>query len=81
MVEALIAGERDPEVLADMALTRMRPKIGELREALVGRIDEHHALLARMHLDHMDQLSRTEARLEEEVDRLMAPSMRRRRDC
>lgn len=51
MIEALIAGERDPEVLADMALTRMRPKIGDLREALVGRFDDHHALLARMHLD------------------------------
>ena len=58
MIEALIGGERDPEVLADMALTRMRPKIPELREALVGRFDEHHALLARMHLDHMDELTR-----------------------
>ncbi len=73
MIEALIAGERDPEVLADMALTRMRPKIGELREALVGRFDDHHALLARMHLDHIDHLRDTEAHLEQEVDRLMAP--------
>jgi transposase len=73
MIEALIAGERDAEVLADMALTRMRPKIGELREALVGRFEAHHALLARMHLDHMDHLTKTEQRLEEEVDRLMAP--------
>jgi transposase len=73
MIEALVAGERDPEVLADMALTRMRPKLSDLREALVGRFDEHHALLARMHLDHMDHLSATEARLEQEVDRLMAP--------
>jgi hypothetical protein len=45
MIEALIAGERDPEVLAEMAMTRMRPKIGVLREALVGRFDDHHALL------------------------------------
>ena len=73
MIEALIGGERDPDVLADMALTRMRPKLDDLREALVGRFDDHHALLARMHLDHMDHLSRTEARLGEEVDRLMAP--------
>jgi hypothetical protein len=34
MIEALIAGEPDPEVLADMALTRVRPKIPELQEAL-----------------------------------------------
>jgi transposase len=42
MIQALIAGERDPEVLAQMARTRMRPKIPELRKALVGRFDEHH---------------------------------------
>jgi transposase len=73
MIEALIAGERDPEVLAQMARTRMRPKIPELRKALVGRFNEHHALLARMHLDHIDALAQMIARLDEEVDRLMAP--------
>jgi transposase len=56
-----------------MALTRMRPKIPELREALVGRFDDHHAVLARLHLDHIDELTQTEARLDKEVDRLMAP--------
>jgi transposase len=73
MIEALIAGERDPAVLADMARTRMRPKIGELQEALVGRFEDHHALMARMHLDHIDQLSEIVDRLDAEVDRLMAP--------
>ncbi len=73
MLEALIAGERNPEVLAEMALTRMRPKIGDLRQALVGRFGDHHALLLRMHLDHVDQLSGIEQRLDTEVDRLMAP--------
>jgi transposase len=57
MLEPLIAGERDPGVLAEMALGRMRPKIGVLREALVGRSDDHHAFLLRMHLDHIDELS------------------------
>ena len=73
MLEALIAGERDPEVLAEMAKTRMRSKIPELRRALVGRFEEHHALLARMHLDHVDQLGELVGRLDTEVDRLMAP--------
>ncbi len=73
MIEALIDGERDPEKLAQLALGRMRPKLGELREALVGRFDDHHALLARIHLDQMDRLRQIEARLDEEVDRLMAP--------
>ena len=73
MLEALIAGERDPEILAQMALTRMRPKIPELRKAMVGNFEDHHALLLRMHLDHVDQLSVIIERLDEEVDRLMAP--------
>jgi transposase len=73
MLEALIAGERDPEILAQMALTRMRPKIPELRKAMVGRFDDHHGLLLRMHLDHVDQLSAMIVRLDGEVDRLMAP--------
>jgi transposase len=57
MLEALIAGTRDPEVLADMARTRMRPKIPELRRALQGRFGSHHALLLQVHLDHIDHLS------------------------
>lgn len=73
MIEALIAGERDPDVLAEFALTRMRAKIPELREALVGRFEDHHARLARMHLDHMDHLAGIEARLDRQVDELMAP--------
>ena len=72
MLEALIAGERDPEVLADMALTRMRPKIGVLREALVGRFDDHHALLLRMHSTTSISSRRIE-RSTGEVNRLMAP--------
>lgn len=73
MIDALIDGERDPVVLADLAMTRMRSKIPDLREALVGRFDEQNALMARMHLDHMDELTRIESRLDAEVDRLMAP--------
>ena len=73
MIEALIAGERDPEVLAEMAMTRMRSKIPELRQALVGRFNEHHALMLRLHLDHIDHLTATEARLDAETDRLMGP--------
>ncbi len=57
----------------DLAGRRMQPKIAELRLALVGRRDEHHALLPRMHLDHIDQLQAMEARLDGEVDKLMAP--------
>ena len=45
MLDALIAGERDPEVLAELARRRLRNKIPALKEALVGRFDDHHAEL------------------------------------
>ena len=56
MLEALIAGERDPQVLADLARGRMRAKQAALVEALTGRFDDHHAELARMLLDQIDAL-------------------------
>lgn len=73
MLDALIAGERDVDVMADMALTRMRPKIGELRLALEGRFNGHHALLASLHLRHIDELTGLLDAIEEEVDRRTAP--------
>jgi len=73
MLEALIAGVRDVEVLADKARTRMRPKIPELRLALEGRFAEHHAVMGRMHLDHIDYLGKAIDRLDQEVDREMVP--------
>lgn len=73
MLEALIAGERDVEVMAEMALTRMRPKIGDLRLALEGRFSGHHALLLGMHLGHIDDLTKLIVSIEEEVERRLAP--------
>jgi transposase len=49
MIEALIAGERNPGVLAELARGRMRSKIPDLTLALAGRFADHHGLLARMH--------------------------------
>jgi transposase len=51
MLEALIAGQRDPKVLAELARGRMRGKRAALVAALTGRFDAHHAELARMLLD------------------------------
>jgi transposase len=73
MLEALIAGVRDVEALAELAQTRMRPKIPQLRRALDGRFGVHHALMLQMHLDHIDQLSATITRLDVEVDRVIRP--------
>ena len=57
MIEALIAGERSPRALADLARGRMTAKRAALIEALTGRSGQHHAELARMLLDQIDALS------------------------
>jgi transposase len=72
MLEALIAGERDPRVLAEMARGRMKAKNAALIEALTGRFDAHHAELARMLLDEIDALSDKIDRLTARVDELVA---------
>jgi transposase len=51
MLEALINGERDPEVLAGLARGTLRSKIPELIDALTGRFKGHHAFMARLHLE------------------------------
>jgi transposase len=73
MMAALIAGQRDPKILAQLARTRMRAKIPDLEEAFVGRFSEHHAfLLARM-LAHIDALQADIAALEDRIEDLIAP--------
>jgi transposase len=74
MLDALIAGERDPDVLAEMARARMRRRIPELRQALAAsRFRAHHAVMLREHLSHIDQLDAGIARLDDRVDELMLP--------
>jgi transposase len=72
MLEALIAGERRPRVLADLALGKMKAKRAALIEALTGRFDDHHAELARMLLDQVDQLDRQAGRLTGRIEELIA---------
>src|SRR6516165_11751651 len=50
MIEALIDGERRGDVLAELAIGRMRSKIPDLSMALEGRFGDHHALMCRLHL-------------------------------
>jgi transposase len=73
MIESLIDGERRPEVLADLAIGRMRPKIPDLARALEGRFGEHHALMCRLHLDHIDHLEAMIAKLDAQIEAMMAP--------
>jgi transposase len=73
MIEALIAGTRDPAILAQMAKGTMRKKIDRLEEALSGHFGEHHAIVCRQIIDHIDFLDRSIAALTEEVTTRLAP--------
>ena len=73
MLTALIEGERDVHVLAEMARARMRPKIPQLVEALTGNFGEHHAFLCRLHLERIDQLSAAILELSMRIEDQMRP--------
>jgi len=73
MIEALIAGERDPQVLADLALARMRNKIPQLRQALLGRFTDHHAFVCRTMLERIDTAENTINKLTERIEQEIAP--------
>jgi transposase len=73
MLQALLAGERDPERLAQLARARMRAKLSLLAEAFTGFFTDHHAfLLARM-LDRIDALSADIAALDARIEALIGP--------
>ena len=72
MLGALIAGERDPKVLAGLARGRMRAKHAALVEALTGRFDDHHAELTRMLLDQIDALTAQMGTLTARIQQLLA---------
>jgi len=73
MIDALIAGERDPDVLADMAKGRMRGKIPRLADAMAGRFNEHHALMCRAMLARIDQADATIEVLTARIGELLDP--------
>ncbi|MFV9455577.1 transposase [Rhodococcus sp. NM-2] len=73
MMDALIAGERDPKVLAQLARSRMRAKIARLEEAFNGHFDNHHGfLLARM-LGRIDAIDADIAAVDEQIEAQLAP--------
>ncbi len=72
MLEALIAGERDPQALARLARGKMRAKHDRLAQALTGKFDDHHAELARMLLDQIDALSAQIGKLTTRIEELIA---------
>jgi transposase len=73
MLEALMAGERDPKVLAQLAKRRLRAKTAALEEALRGFFTDHHAVILRMMLDNIDRLSEQIAALDTTIEEAIAP--------
>jgi transposase len=73
MIEALVAGQGDPEVLAELARGRLRAKLPALRQALEGRFSAHHALLGSHILAHLDYLDETIEALSEEIGERLVP--------
>ena len=73
MLEALIAGQHNPAVLADLAQRRMRARKSVLQEALTGQFRDHHGWLLRMMLDRIDQLTAQIDQLTSRIDEVIAP--------
>ncbi len=73
MLDALVSGTTDPEVLADLAKGRLRVKIPALREALEGRFDRLHGLWIGSILAHIDFLDEQIAGLSEMIGEQIAP--------
>ncbi len=67
MIEAMIAGQTDPAVLASLADRRIRATPEKLREALRGRLTAHHRFLLHLHVEQVDALDRAIERIDKEV--------------
>jgi len=73
MMAALLAGQRDPKALAQLARRRMRAKLSLLEEAFVGRFGDHHAFLLAKMLGRVDQISADIAELEAKIAEEIGP--------
>jgi transposase len=73
MIEALIAGQSDPEQLAQLAHRRIKASPEELCEALRGRVTRHHRFLLSLHLQQIDAIDAAIDAIDREVDALVEP--------
>jgi transposase len=76
MMAALIAGERNPRALAQLARTRMRGKISALEEAFTGHFTDHHAFLLAKMLARIDAIDADIAELNTKIEEMIAPFAR-----
>ena len=73
MLEAIIAGQNDPQQLAQLARGQLKKKIPQLQQALAGRIREHHRFLLAEYLDEWDTLEKRIRHIESEIDTRVHP--------
>jgi transposase len=73
MLEALVHGTTDPEVLAELARGRLRKKLPALRQALTGRFRDHHAFLVSQLLAHLDDLEEVITAVTDRIGEQIAP--------
>jgi transposase len=73
MLDAVVDGQEDPEVLAALARGRLRSKILELQQALKGRVKAHHRFLIEQILSHIDFLDQAIGKVYQEVEQCLAP--------
>jgi transposase len=73
IIDAIITGETDPQRLAALGSTRLKATPAQLREALRGRITEHHRFMLAMHLQHYDQTQQMVERIDARIEELGHP--------
>jgi transposase len=73
ILAALIAGERDPKVLAQLARGRLRAKLSVLEDAFTGFFTDHHAFLLAKMLARVDALDGDIAELDRKLEELIVP--------
>jgi transposase len=73
MIEALIAGETDPNALPALAHRRIKASPAELEAALRGRVTRHHRFLLGLHLQQIDAIDAAIDQIDPEVDALVEP--------
>ncbi len=73
MLRAMVRGESDPEVLAQLARKRLRGKIPVLRQAATGTFNEHHRFLLEQWLGHWDELTERIAKFDQRIEEQMSP--------
>lgn len=72
MIEAMIAGERNPQKLAALAHRSIKASPKQLYDALHGRLTDHHRFLLRLHIEQYDRLDGAVAQIDGEVDAAIA---------